>query len=314
MQTLNPESWTRLRDKDMPDRIGQVPDELMHHIRRVNQATGHPSVPSRVEAPVDFLQDLRGAMTELPVFLQNLLDAPLLGIFLARGLGCSAVTDVVVHADKAIGAVIALDVEVLQSRSANTWATWKENEPFSADESAQLLVTIETPEQDVRKNAIQFILLHEIGHVLTAGSKFLPDWWINPRELKRACDYSYLEFSWQIDVNRQIVPNESCKFPMRNRLAFYTGALITTDSLDRLYEELSATSFATLYAANNAYEDFAECFALYVHTVVMNRPYQIEISGDRTRVLSDKQSVEARCGMKYAFLKGLFSEAQSQLQ
>jgi hypothetical protein len=305
MQTLDPAAWTRWRHKELSDRFGPAPYELVRHIGRVNEAAAHAAVPAAAEASDDFLIDVRAAMAELPESVRNPLEVRLLGVYFARGLGCSAVTDVVVHDAEVVGCVVVLDIDVLAGRKANAWATWKENKPFSASGSAKLSVVIEVPGQDVRRNALQFILLHELGHVLGTAGQFLPDWWIDPRELKQACDYAFLDFSWQIDAGKQIIPSESCSFSMRDSLVFYGSALLCEGDMVEAYEALRTTSFATLYGAGNPYDDFAECFALYVHTVLMGKPYEVEISGDKTVVLCDSLSVVARCAEKYTFLEDL---------
>jgi len=72
----------------------------------------------------------------------------------------------------------------------------------------------------------------------------------------------------------------------------------------QLYSELRETSFPTLYAIANAYEDFSECLAIYVHTVLMRRPYRVELSGIGAQVLTDDcSSVAARCARKFDFIE-----------
>ena len=51
-------------------------------------------------------------------------------------------------------------------RAANEWATWKESSAFSGNISYRLEAVIEEKESDDRIQAIQYILLHEIGHMV----------------------------------------------------------------------------------------------------------------------------------------------------
>jgi hypothetical protein len=304
MHTLDPASWTRWRQKELSDRLGPAPHELVRHIARVNDAAD-PAGATAAEASAEFLIDVRAAMAELPAAVRKPLEGRLLGVYFARGLGCSAVTDVVVHGAEVVGCVVVLDIDVLGTRKANAWATWKENKPFSSPGSRKLSVAIEVAAQDLRRNAIQFILLHEFGHVLGTAGQFLPDWWIDPCELKQASDYAFLDLSWQIDAGKRIAPKPACSFSMRDSLVFYGSALLCDGDVIEAYQALRSTSFATLYAAGNPFDDFAECFALYVHTVLMGKPYEVATCGDRPVELCDSLSVVARCAEKYTFLEDL---------
>lgn len=59
--------------------------------------------------------------------------------------------------------------------------TWKENTPFKDSASYRLDARIEADSDDNRKNAIQYILLHELGHALTVGTDIHPPWNIPPQ-------------------------------------------------------------------------------------------------------------------------------------
>lgn len=167
----------------------------------------------------------------------------MLGIFLARGLGYTA----------------------------NSWATWKEGRPFATLVMARLRVRIEHPAGDLRKNAIPFILLHEFGHVLTAGAGCLPDWWAAPATLGPPERYPCLAPSWTIDALRNIVPADPAHHAVYNGLARAALRRADAEHALGLYQALQATAWPSLYAANYPYDDFAECFALYLHTWVLGR-------------------------------------------
>jgi hypothetical protein len=308
MRTPDPAAWRRWRGKALSDRLGPAPQELVRHIARVNESA-EAAAATAAEASGEFLLDVRAAMAELPAAVRRPLESRLLGVYFARGLGCSAITDVVVHGAEVVGCVVVLDIDVLGTRKANAWATWKENKPFSSPGSRKLSVAIEVAAQDVRRNAIQFILLHEFGHVLGTAGQFLPDWWIAPGELKEGRDYAFLDLSWEIDDGKRIAPKPACAFGLRDSLVFYGSALLCeADAIDA-YEALRATSFATLYAAGNPFDDFAESFALYVHTVLLGKPYEVATCGERPVELCDSLSIVARCAEKYSFVEDFLQAA-----
>ena len=65
------------------------------------------------------------------------------------------------------------------------------------------------------------------------------------------------------------------------------------------YEILERTNFATLYAVTRPGDDFAEAFASYVHTVLMQRPFAIRIyRGGRLVKAYGPCWTEPRCAEK----------------
>jgi hypothetical protein len=304
MQTTNPEAWLADLHKPLVERIAPAAAEVLAYVGLVNRAAGSAVAPRSAPASVDLLADVRGALRALPPVLERRLERPLLGIQLARDLGCSALTDVVRWGDETLGAVVVLDAAALATRRANEWASWKESGPFSAQPGqgpAALQVTIASPAQDRRENAILFLLLHEFGHVLSAESGFLPNWWLQPGQLLPAGHYRFLDHSWQVDAGCSIVPKPGHEFAGRRQLAYYGAPQLGLQQAPALYAALAGTRFASLYGAQNVYDDFAECLALYVHTQLMGRPYRVGLAGC-TAALSDSQSVASRCAEKYGFI------------
>ncbi|HEV7815477.1 MAG TPA: hypothetical protein VGP06_10315, partial [Janthinobacterium sp.] len=263
-----------------------APAEVVAYVSLVNEAMGFPERPVPLDVPADFLADVRGAIDDMPAVVKRLLQGELLAVVFARGLGSSAITDIVVRPDgSVIGAVVALDFDAFAGRSANGWATWKENTPFTASTAMTLEAFIAAPRDDNRKYALQYLLLHEFGHVLTFGKAMIPDWWIDPQTMLDSDDYTFLPLAWQVGDNKHIVPLPENDFALRSRVAYYSGAKLSGDEMVPAYQALQQTNFATLYAATNVYEDFAESFVTYVHTVLMKKRLEIRICRDGQIVL-----------------------------
>jgi len=275
------EYWLNQANLPLPDRIGNASEELLAYVAKVNN-TPADRKPVQAELNPDFLLDIRAAILDMPPAVLRLLEKPLLGVYLGCGLGSSAVTDVIASPDgKVLGLVTLMDADAFLGRTANDWASWKENTPFLPGSDFQVHLQIEAPENDNRKNAMQFLLLHEFGHVLTANSEFLPDWWIGSQKFKSTEEYSFLSLSWQIAMNGDIIPLLRHDFEYRKDLRFYSDQQVAGDLIPGIYSALEKTGFSSLYAATNAYDDFAEAFAMYVHSVMMGKPYQLSIrSGD----------------------------------
>jgi len=286
--------WNNIRQQPLNQRLGAAPAEIIAHIASVNAVSGLQQQASACEVPLDFLHDVRCAMNEIPECVQLLLDQPLLGVFFGKGFGSSAITDVVVDPDgKFIGLVTAVDIEMLFDRSANQWATWKENTPF-LDGTYQVQAVIEEAHNDNRKNAIQYLLLHEFGHVLTAVNTFLPHWWTDPQWFKSTEEYSFLPISWQFNLAQQIIPLIKDDFELRKHVCYYTDKKLPNDQISEVYEALGKTRFPTLYAATNAYDDFAESFVSYVHSVLMKKPLEIRVVLDGVIVMTHENYWESK--------------------
>jgi hypothetical protein len=276
--TQHPHFWTDKLSQQVTERFGAAPEELVAYVVLVNAASGIECTPTAAFAAPDLLHDLKCAIRGMPAAVIGALQDVLLGVFFARDLGSSAITDVVVDENgNILGSVVALDLEAFVSRRANEWATWRENTPFSRAGSMMLEVQIAEPDDDTRANAIQFLLLHEFGHVLTAGRRFLPIWWLPPEFMTSSADYEFLQLGWQISAEKKIVPRPEEDFAGRLAVSYYGVAQLDEHAMLAMYQGLQGTSFVSLYASTNAYDDFAETFATYVHSVMMKRPFRVRI-------------------------------------
>ncbi|MGK5024706.1 hypothetical protein [Janthinobacterium sp. RB2R34] len=278
--------WDQLYDAALLERLGPAQPEIIDHVTQVNLAMDVAEQPSSTQVDAAFEADVRAAIAGMPASVQALLDGVLLGVRYARQLGSSAISDIVVSSEGVIlGVVVALDVDAFESRTANAWATWKENTPFSTEDGYRLSAQIALPEDDNRQGALQYLLLHEFGHVLSAGRNLLHDWWLDAQSLRGAHQYHYLPLAWQIDARSQVVPLPENDFALRSDIVYYHGARMQGCQMVDAYRQLQGANFATLYAATSVHEDFAESFASYVHTVMLGKPQLVRIEHDGALLL-----------------------------
>lgn len=299
--------WKPAFDKPVEQRIGSAPDELVAYLNLDNIAGGVPNRPQAVTLPEDFLKDANDAVAEFPAQVKQLIAKKLAGIYFVRDLGGSGYTDYIKSGLSGPDAgFIVLDIDVLSKSTANAWATWKERTPFVADPRYRLDATIEADAQDNRKNAIQYILLHEMGHILSLGKKIHPQWgWQKSKvSLER---YPFALLSWENGNgnNPRYISRFETQFPLRKETVYYFGAKLNSDQMVRVYDQLETTNFPTLYAATSPEDDFAESFVSYVHTVMMKRPLEIRIFRDR-KIAKKYRSCweEKRCADKRKLLEG----------
>ena len=278
--------WDQLYDLPLLERLGPAQPEIVTHVTQVNLAMGVAERPSSTQVDAAFQADVRAAIASMPASVQALLDGVLLGVRYARQLGSSAISDIVVSGEGVIvGVVVALDVDAFESRTANAWATWKENTPFAPEEGYRLSAQIALPGDDNRQGALQYLLLHEFGHVLSAGRNLLHDWWLDAQSLRDAGEYHYLPLAWQISEEKSVVPLLENDFPLRPDIVYYHGARLAASQMAHAYHQLQGANFATLYAATSVHEDFAESFASYVHAVMLGKPQAIRIEKDGALLL-----------------------------
>jgi len=301
--------WQKSLSKPFSERIGAAPPELVEYLALDNFNNGYPNKPRAAILSSDFASDVRKAFAEIPAPVQRLLAQKLAGIYFVEDLGGSGFTELIYDASKPVAGYVVLDASVLQSRTANNWATWKENTPFISSPDFKLNATIEEASQDNRKQAIQYILLHELGHVLSINVGLIPNWNIDPKDINTSASYPFFHLSWEISKDsNQYVTIFDKSFPQRKDVAYYFGAKLPAAEMVHTYDALERTNFATLYAATNPYDDFAESFVTYVHTVLMGKPFEITLSsgGKITKVYKSCWA-EERCAAKRKILERLLN-------
>jgi hypothetical protein len=307
--TAHPQQWTARQAQPFHERILPLPREVRDFVHQVNLATGVEAVPAAVLPDERMRADLREALLGMPDAVRALVDPLLLGICVGRGLGSSGITDVVADAQgRLLGCVVLLDLDLLEAHSANTWATWKENLPFATGAGYSLAATIAAPGQDTRANALQFLLLHEFGHVLSADGDFLPRWW---EPVPGDQHHAYLDLSWVVSPTGRFVPRAD--FELRGVVDFYGNNQLFADAIVTAYSGLECSDFPSLYGATNPYDDFAECFASYVHSEMLGRPYVLRVDLDGTpQAWLDSFWASGRSAGKRAFMETLMHSAGSE--
>lgn len=297
--------WKSAMARPLEERIGAGPAELVSYVTLDNLQHDIRNRPRSATLEADFLRDVRQALVELPPQVRAPLAGKLAGIYFIEDIGSTGFGDQIVDASgKALAGFIVLDPSML-NRSANAWATWKEGTPFRPAPGIRLEALIESEAQDNRKNAIQYILLHELGHIFAIGGTVHPSWTAPPEKVKSA-DYPFFLLSWtQAPDRKAYVSVFDDKFPQRKDIAYYSArARLDASQMLDVYAALERTSFATLYAATNPFDDFAEAFASYVHSELMGKPWEIRIYRDEKSAKSYRLCWgRPRCREKQAILE-----------
>lgn len=306
------DTWRAALSIPVGERIGPAPPLLVEYINLDNIKNGFPERPRAAKLDTDLLADVKAAVSDLPPKIWELFGKRLVGLYFVEDLGGTGFTDYVFdHDARPVAAYVVFDAAILTKTKANAWATWKENTPFKPDTTYKLKARIEADGDDNRKNAIQYILLHELGHVLSVGANLHPPWNIEPKEIENRAEYPFFSLSWRIDREaNQYQSVFDAAFPQRLNTVYYFGAKLSATEMLPTYVNLEDTNFASLYATTHPGDDFAESFATYVHVVLMKRPWQIEITrnGEVVRILKPCWS-ELRCAKKKEMLDRLLTRS-----
>jgi len=303
-----PDFWKGAMALPVAERIGPAPPQLIELLALDNIAHGYPNKPRTPRLTPEFLADVRRAFDEFPASVKRRLSDRLAGIYFVDDIGGTGFTDQV---DTPAGApalgFIVLDPSVLMQHTANAWATWKESSPFKPDKEWRLVARIADPSHDDRAHAIQYILLHEIAHVLSIGAGIHPSWTISPRDAGEAAEYPYFRMSWRLADNAYASAFDA-QFTQRKEVVFYFGARLEAAAMPATYAALERTNFATLYGATHPADDFAEAFANYVHVVLLRKPFEIRLERNARPLRTYRACwTEARCREKRQFLERLLA-------
>ena len=242
------------------------------NIRPVNAPAEHPLLPK-----------VREILRSLPPAVHKLASQYVVAIYLLQEDWGTGTTEGVQDADGAWKySYITLNLTAL-TRPANAWATWKENSAFRPEPGHRLAMTIQPPEGDTLENAIQFILIHELGHAIGLGLA-VHGFWDEEGMPPATRDSAFVALSWQPDGKGWLASRYTEKFPKLVLARFYRfdqAPLVLSDA-EGIYRALSQTNLPSLYAVTNIYDDFAETFAVYVHTKLLGKPYKVEVFANGT--------------------------------
>ena len=298
-------TWVEFAGREIKNRIVPAPNIILDYLMKDNQVQGYKEIPKRPEIDPEFLSDIVNAVTEMPKLVRDHIKKHVVAIFLVEELGGTAYTELLRDFANNKQGFIVLDVGSL-NRKANEWFTWKANSPFAMKDAYKIEAEIEQKSNDTRKSAIQYILLHEVGHLLGVAKGAHPNWFTGGHPQK----WPFSKLSWlTLEHGLDGKSKFDKTFTNRRKLKFYSfkDAPLTTNEIDETYGQLLKTDFVSLYAATNMYDDFAETYAMYVHVVLQNLQWKIRIIKKGKTVREIRNPIlDKRCESKRKYLDRMF--------
>lgn len=307
------ETWALAAWQARPfnERVTTASGAIIDYLRSENNAAGINEKPQHAYSDASLLQDIGAALNGLPAAVVDLAKPYLVGVFLIRGLGSTAYAETIVDANNQVrGGWIALDIDRL-NRSANDWASYRELSPFATTtpSSLQLRAIIADDDSNNRQAAIQYIVLHELAHIIAAGHNNIHPRWDQPTPSKiSAKRYPFSALSWTVVAGNYTRKNDTFNGQKIRYYARDEGSGLPENDALTLYQALAQSHFASLYASQNPFEDFAESFASYVHSHLLGKPWRIEVR-DADKLMLQLQACwqEPRCQAKRQVLETLLA-------
>lgn len=304
-----------LLDKPLAQRVLPADDDVLDRAQITNRSYGKDVRPTAVADDDPLLPLVRRVLAGLPPKVAQLARAHLVAVYVVANDEGTATTEGVWSEDDGWGhAYIVLNATAL-TRTANEWATWKERSAFRPQAAYDLRVTLEPKATDDREGAVRFILLHEMGHVLGLGLG-VHGYWDAPDEgaAGAGAPSPFANLSWapeDADHPGTLRSRHAGFFPGPYFVDFYQFDKARSDlsAAPAIYAALSRTDFPSLYGTVGVYDDFAESFAIYVHTRLLGKPYRVDVFKDG-QVVERYHSCIATgdCPRKVAILEDLLGK------
>jgi hypothetical protein len=266
--------WQDKLNLPLSKKVYLANQELRDYLYMENKILGYTDKPRVVGKDLNYMVPLvQKVLDGLPSIIKDKLDNRFAGIALLENFGGTGYTTTIQNtALKIMGSYILLDPRNLQ-RKANEWNDWKENSPFKPG-AFKLITQLQKKEKNTIEKAVEYILLHEIGHVF-ANNYTLTEPWEDTIEFARYYGKpDYAKLSWNKD-KKKYTPKD--KIRDLDKVLYYFGAKLDSEAMVNVYEDLEKSSFPTLYAATYIGDDFADSFVNYIHVNILKNPWKIEI-------------------------------------
>ena len=257
------------------------------------------------------LDDLEAAMDGIPAPVKRLVEDHLIGVFLVEGMNLNNGSHAAGLAIETInffrqysGTVILIDRNATDARADQALAGLSFI-PLDKYGYFSLEPRLARSGGNDRVTTLRTVLLHELGHVVDTARNIVPNSF-SYGEVTPDCGFACQ--SW----------NKPTIHRHRGQLSEAMAALNRGDirayvlGLPKTLEALKRSNFPSLYATLMPAEDFADSFAMYVHTVMLGEPWELTFRVDGSIVTEIGSCLtDGRCPGKRAYFDALFANVGS---
>lgn len=288
-------------------RYGRIPDRLLEYLRIDNKLNGFPAAVVAFDN-TKARSILGNAVASLPPKVRVLVKNKLVGVYVVKNLGTSGYTESILNPQgEPVAGVIVLDASLFD-QSGNIWASWRDSTAFIPHSRFGIQTTIAASGANDIEAAVQFLLIHELGHVYSIGTDVHPDWYSDLAEIELS-EYPFSSLSWEIEEHsKQYRSLFDDWFWQREKLGFYQKAKLSANWIAETLEQLGSTNFVSIYAATRPEEDFAETFAIYAHTELLGKPYKVEALTNGVPTAVVKPCFRTTCPRKFELIEAIMNQ------
>jgi hypothetical protein len=254
--------------------------------------------------------ELTKLIDALPEKIKSHLSRRLVGLYFGSTLGAYSMTDYVFRGledRQPMGAFVTVDVSafIAMASNLNQWMTSREGSIIKTNKQDWIEARLENKPGD--SWLYEYAVLHELGHVFSIGAPVHPAWEV-PRWIgEDLSHYPFMGISWLIRGRGYDIKPQA-DFTGRTLIHYYGQLDMPANRVSEVYEGLSKSPFPTLMAATNPFDDFADSFASYVHTVILKKPFELRVhhGGKVVKVVKSCWD-EPRCAAKRAALEAVLN-------
>jgi len=270
------------QNQPLEARVGLLPEDAVASLREALELYGGVSKIAPARGADYAVDDMRKAVAGLPESVKRLVRGRLIGVFLVDNLSTEGsgehnlglALEVMGVWRQHVGTIVLID-RAGTDMNANRAMASMEYVPTGEYKGISVQSRLARRNNDDRRMTIQYVLLHELGHVVDYDLGITPGSF-NYGEPTLDCGFTCL--SWVQPSQHRFSPRIGAAMQSADdaSLDAYVKALPDTFRL------LSASNFPSIYATTMPEEDFAESFAQYVHSVVLGHPWELTLRVDGT--------------------------------
>lgn len=293
------------------DRVHVLPQDIADSLRSGTFGAGFAREIAPAEDAEYLLADLRAAVDSIPGPVKKLVEGRLIGVYLVQGMKLN---------DGSHAAGLAIEtINFFRQYSGTVILIDRDSSDQPADEALAGLsfvalskygyFSLEPKLADSGSNdrvtTLRTVLLHELGHLIDTDRRIVSKSF-SYGEIAPGCGFACL--SWRTDSRHRHgghLTAAMAHLERRQYREYVTG-------LPKTLEALKKSNFPSLYATTSPAEDFADSFAMYVHTVMLGQPWELTFRVDG-EIKTDIGSCfnEGRCPRKREYFEALMEDAGS---
>jgi len=300
------------RGTPLTERVHILPQNIADALRGSTFATGFGGKIAPAENAEYMLDDLREAIDSIPEPVKRLVEDHLIGVYLVQEMKLGENLNAAGLAFKTInflhqyvGTVILLD-SVMMDKSPNQSLAGRSFVPFGKYGYYSLETDLADSGSGDRVTTLRTVLLHELGHHIDYDRGIVPESFSHGEVVAPNCGFTCL--SWRRTGLQRDGAQLRTAFMHLGKGEIKEYAL----GMPKTLQALKASNFPSLYGAMDPAEDFADSFAMYVHTVVLGLPWEItfRVNGEIKAEIGSCFT-DGRCPRKRAYFDALLAEAGS---